>query len=86
MAEGAHDIVRAHVAALLGQVERILADGIAAGEFSADLKPKAAARAFLQATAQFHHPALVMQPPAPTAGEARAVFRLLLAGLRGRSA
>jgi hypothetical protein len=41
----------------------------------------------LHATAPFHHPALVVQQPAPTEGEARALLRLLMAGLRaGRGA
>ena len=78
--EGAHRVVGAHVAKLLAQVECILEDGIAAGEFRSDLKPAAAARAFLLATAPFHHPALVVQDPA-TEDDAREVLQLLLAGL-----
>lgn len=75
-----------HVKMLLAQLEAIIRDGKASGEFPADTDPKSAARAFLHATSQFHHPALVVQQPYPTEAEARAVLRLLLAGLRaGRS-
>ena len=82
----AHEVVREHVDALLGQVERILTDGMATGEFSPGLDPRAAARTFLLATAQFHHPAMVVQEPSPTDADARAVLDLLLAGLRAPSA
>lgn len=83
VAEGAREVVGAHVAALLGQVERIIADGMAAGEFSAAGPDAAtAARAFLLATVQFHHPAMVAQESTPTEADAHAVFGLLLAGLR----
>jgi len=77
------EIVADHVATLLRQLETILADGIAAREFSSRLDPAAAARAFLQGTAAFHHPALLQQNPPPSDADARAVFQLLLAGLRG---
>lgn len=76
------EVVDEHIALLSGQVERIIADGIAAGEFAGGREPAVLARAFQQATLAFHHPALVMQDPAPTDAEARAVFGLLLAGLR----
>ncbi len=82
IAGSAREVVGAHVAALLGQLERIVADGVRAGEFRAGLEPAGAARAFLQATAPFHHPAMVVQEPAPTGADARAVLDLLLAGLR----
>jgi len=75
------EVVTDHVGTLLGQVELIIADGIASGEFSRKLTPAAAARAFLQATAPFHHPAMLLQH-SPTEAEARAVFKLLLAGLQ----
>ena len=80
--EAAHEVVDEHVALLLAQVQRMVTDGIATGEFSADLRPRAAARAFLQGTVQFHHPAMIIQLPAPTNAEARTVLGLLLAGLR----
>jgi AcrR family transcriptional regulator len=76
------EVTDEHVLNLHRQVERIIADGIAAKEFSPKPNPAAAARAFLQATARFHHPALVMLDPPPKDADARAVFALLLAGLR----
>lgn len=79
--ENAHEVVGMHVATLLGQLKRIIADGRATGEFRASLDAALAARAFMQATAQFHHPALVIGDPPPTDADAHAVFRLLLAGL-----
>ena len=71
-----------HVKMLLRQLEGIIKDGKTSGEFAADIETKAAARAFLQATSAFHHPALVVQRPSPTEAEARALLQLLLAGLR----
>ncbi len=78
----AHDVVSAHVAALLAQLERIVADGVASGEFAAGLDARTAARSVLRATVQFHHPAMVLQESAPPEEDARALMRLLLAGLR----
>ena len=48
-------VVGAHVALLVGQLDRILAEGVAAGE----IRPSAAAaggRAIWDATGRFHHP------------------------------
>jgi AcrR family transcriptional regulator len=56
IAAGARDAVRAHVDALAGQIARIIADGVARGEFVA-ADPVAAGRAVLDATARFHNPA-----------------------------
>ena len=78
----AREVVVEHVEALRGQVARIIADGMASGEFSARLDPGAAARTFLHATSAFHHPALIMQETPPTDADARAVFELLLAGMK----
>ena len=75
------EVVTEHVDAMLRQVERIIADGISQGEFSKKLSPSVAARAFLQASSPFHHPALLLQYR-PTDAEARAVLALLLAGLK----
>jgi AcrR family transcriptional regulator len=47
-----------HVGALLEQAERIIAEGVAAGDF-ADGDTAALARAVFEATASFHHPAHV---------------------------
>ncbi len=84
--ENAHEVVGAHIAALLRQLAGIIGAGIAGGEFAAGLDPAASARAFLLATVQFHHPALLVQGPLPTDADAAAVLVLLLAGLRGTSA
>ena len=77
------DMVDEHVGEMRRQLAQIIADGMARGEFSNQLEPESAARAFLAATAAFHHPALVALEPLPTEAEARAVVELLLAGLRG---
>lgn len=76
------EIVVDHVALLEGQVEGIIAEGVANGEFSSKLDPKAAAKAFFLSTYPFHHPALLLQNPGPRDDEAAAVFDLLLAGMR----
>lgn len=86
VAEQAREVVGEHVATLLGQLERIIAEGIAHGEFAPGVSAPKAARAFLQATVQFHHPAMVAREPAPTKADSQAVFALLLAGLRGGGA
>jgi len=79
----APNIVTEHVATLHAQVEKLIAEGVAEGEFSPQIQPAVAARAFLQATAPFHHPALILQGPPTSEEDARAVLALLLAGLRG---
>ncbi len=84
--EHMHEVVGEHVATLLGQVERIIADGTAAGEFAPGLDAAQTARAFMRATTGFHHPAMVVQEPPPPEADARAVIGLLLAGLRAGSA
>ncbi len=80
MAAGA--LASEHVDDLLGQVERIVADGMAAGDFSERLNAGAAARACLLTMSAFHHPALLSQGTPPEEADARAVLALLLAGLR----
>jgi AcrR family transcriptional regulator len=77
-----HDVVEDHVRTLLGQLERIIADGVLTREFGRQPSVKAAAQAFLHATSPFHHPAMVLQEPPLTEANARAVLALLLAGLR----
>lgn len=76
------EVVNDHVKAIHGQVEQIIAAGVASGEFARSVKARVAAKAFLQATTAFHHPALLAQDPPPTDAEARAIMGLLLAGLR----
>ena len=52
----AREVVAAHVDALVGQLTRIVEDGVADGIFAAD-DPRAAARAAFDATSRFHNPA-----------------------------
>ena len=80
--EKAHAVADAHATSLLAQLARIIADGVASGEFAPGTEAPAAARAFLMTTVRFHHPAMVAQDPPPTEQEACLVFALLLAGLR----
>jgi AcrR family transcriptional regulator len=82
LAKNSPDLVDEHLRAMLSQLERIITDGVASGEFPLKIEPRAAARAFLQGAANFHHPAMVLQNPPPTEADARAVLKLLLAGLR----
>ena len=51
----ARDVVRAHVDALVGQLERIIADGVAGGKLET-VDTAGAARAVFDATARFHNP------------------------------
>jgi AcrR family transcriptional regulator len=51
----ARDGVRAHVDTLVGQLERIIADGVGSGELEA-ADTAGAARALFDATARFHNP------------------------------
>lgn len=48
-------VVVEHVDVLTGQIERILRDGVASGDFAID-DPHASALAILNATQRFHHP------------------------------
>jgi AcrR family transcriptional regulator len=73
-----------HVASLHAQLERIIADGVARGEFPASLDPKVAARAFMQSTMAFHHPMMLMQE-CPTDQEAEAALGIILNGLKAPS-
>lgn len=76
------EMVEQHIAALVAQIERIIADGIIAQDFPLTIDAPIAAKAFLHATMAFHHPALVVQKPAPTEANAQAVLALAIAGLR----
>jgi hypothetical protein len=82
LTDESREVVGAHVDHLAAQVARILADGIASGDFAvtdADL----AGRAVLQATALFHHPAHADEwgdLALPT--QLDVVLDLLVAGLR----
>jgi AcrR family transcriptional regulator len=81
IAKTMREVVEEHVDGLRAQLEKIIRRGVATGEFSPALEPKSAARAFLQATAAFHHPALI-ELQAPAEEEAQAVLRILLAGMK----
>lgn len=76
------EVVEEHVRTMLGQVEKIIAEGVTAREFPRGLDVKVAAQAFLHATSSFHHPAMVAQDPPLTEANAQAVLVLVLAGLR----
>ena len=79
----AHAVAADHLAALVAQVAAIIADGVAAGEFPADLDPARAARAVLAGSLRFHHPTLLASMgPTPADADALDVFDLLVAGLR----
>jgi len=81
LAAQAREVVRAHVDALVGQAARIIADGVAHGEFAA-ANPAAAARAILYATSRFHNPAHAAEWSDPAINDAlNEVWRLLAKGL-----
>ncbi|RKF27209.1 TetR family transcriptional regulator [Micromonospora globbae] len=80
------DVVATHLEVLAGQLAVIVADGVAAGEFTA-ADPALVGRAVLQATARFHHPAHVSEWTEPgLEDDMAAVVALLIDGLRTRPA
>ena len=81
IATEARDVVAEHLRILAGQIARIVADGIAAGDF-APTDPDVAGRAVLQATARFHHPAHATEWADPRIdADLDAVVSLVLAGM-----
>jgi AcrR family transcriptional regulator len=56
LAAEAREVVRAHVETLVGQLARVIEDGVAQGDFRAE-DPRAAGRAVFDATSRFHNPA-----------------------------
>ncbi|MEV4215333.1 TetR family transcriptional regulator [Micromonospora sp. NPDC049662] len=81
LSEGA---VANHLEVLAGQLSLIVADGVAAGEFTVP-DPAVAGRALLQATARFHHPSHRTEWDEPGLDDdLNAVVALLLNGLRAR--
>ena len=79
------EVVGDHVDHLGAQLSRIVADGVAAGEFRA-VDPAVAGPAVLHATALFHHPAHAAEWGDPRLGDQlEAVLDLLLDGLRPRA-
>ena len=76
------ELVARHLAALIGQIEVILAAGVASGAFQITDIPRAA-MAIQSASLRFHHPALLTTPNTiPTDDELDHVAALLIAGLR----
>jgi AcrR family transcriptional regulator len=87
----ARDVVKAHVDALVAQLARIIADGVAQDAFEKAVNPVGAARAVFDATARFHNPAQASAWGEPGIDAAyEAVRALVLRGLererpRGRT-
>ena len=78
----ARDVVAGHVANLVGQIETIIRDGAASGDFLAE-DPHAAAQAMFDATVRFHDPAHGAEWADPGVDAAfDRVYRLMVAGLR----
>lgn len=70
-----------HVEALMHQAARIIADGVARGEFTVE-DPEAAGRALLTATMRFHHPSHASEWDDPRIDEDfECVWGFVLAGL-----
>jgi AcrR family transcriptional regulator len=75
------EVITAHVDTLVGQLARIIADGVESRDFTA-ADPDAAARAVFDATARFHNPANSAAWSDPGIGkDYEAVQSLVLAGL-----
>lgn len=56
LAAESREVIAAHVATLVDQLARIIADGVAQSEFEV-ANPEATARAVFDATSRFHNPA-----------------------------
>ena len=86
LAGESRDVITAHVDALVGQLARIISDGVEGGDFEVE-DPTAAARAVFDATGRFHNPAHAAEWSDPGIDEAfERVWSLVLAGLEGREA
>lgn len=78
------EVVAAHVDHLVDHLARIVADGMADGEFASGDAAEVG-RAVLHATAKFHHPAHAGEWGEPGLDEQlEAVYRLVLSGLAAR--
>ena len=78
----ARNVVAGHVANLIGQIEAIIRDGVASGDFVTN-DPHAAAQALFDATVRFHDPAHGTEWADPGVDLAfDRVFGLMIAGLR----
>jgi AcrR family transcriptional regulator len=76
------EVIGEHVDELVGQLTRIVSDGVADGAFDA-ADPAAAARAVFDATSRFHNPANAPSWVDPAITDAyNAVVELVLAGLQ----
>jgi AcrR family transcriptional regulator len=76
----APEVVHEHISHLTGQLDRMLADGVEAGEFHAPAL--GAAKAVWDATTRFHHPAHHSEWADPKIGDDfEAVWQLILRGL-----
>jgi len=81
LAEDAREVIREHVIELVGQLARIIRDGVAEGAFRA-VDPDAAAWAVFRATASFHHPVHAAEWSDPGIDAAfEGVWRLVMEGL-----
>jgi AcrR family transcriptional regulator len=81
LAGEAREVVAAHVDLLARQLTRIIADGVAQGEFAV-ADPTEAARAVIDATGRFHNPAHAAEWSDPGISAAfERVWALLLRGL-----
>jgi AcrR family transcriptional regulator len=82
LAEDAREVIREHVAELVGQIARIIRDGVAEGVFRM-VDADDAAWAVLRATASFHHPVHAPEWRDPGIDAAfEGVWRLVMEGLR----
>ncbi|TMR95879.1 TetR family transcriptional regulator [Nonomuraea basaltis] len=80
----ASQVIHRHVADLVGQIEQIIAAGVARGEFAAP-DPAATARAVFDAAIRFHNPAHAAEWSLPgIEDDFAALCDLLLLGLKRR--
>ncbi|MFI6316165.1 TetR family transcriptional regulator [Nonomuraea sp. NPDC050556] len=80
----ASDVIERHVGELVGQIERIIADGVRRREFDV-VETGAAARAVFDAMVRFHNPVHAAEWSEPGIEEAfDAVWSLVLSGLARR--
>ena len=78
----AHEVVAAHVAHMQEQVAEIVGDGVEAGDWKVK-SAKATAALILNATARFHHPAMVQLDGGKSQlAELDALMDVLIAGLK----
>ena len=83
LAAVSREVVEEHVEHLVEQLRRIIADGVARGEFDV-FDPNAAARAVFDATTRFHNPAHATQWTDPAIDASfESVWELVLRGLGG---